>query len=83
MIERLRKLFARPEEFRQENQQFDPLQFCVAVLLAEIVRADHEQKEVEVDEMRCQLAAEFLRPDQPARKSTQTPGADNPTRPAV
>ena len=59
MIGKLQKLFGGPEEPGQENQELDTVQFCVAVLVTEIARADHEYKAAETDEIHRQLAAEF------------------------
>jgi len=59
VIRKLKDWFVRLEKPGEEARQPNSVQFCVAVLLAEIARADHEHKEVETDEMRRQLGAEF------------------------
>ena len=59
MIRKLKDLFSRPEIPGEEGPQLDSVQFCVAVLLAEIARADHEHKDIETDEMHRQLGTEF------------------------
>ena len=43
----------------QGDDRFDPVQTAVAVLLAEIAQADHEHADVETDEIRNQLIANF------------------------
>lgn len=43
----------------ESNDRFDPLQTAVAVLLAEIAQADHDHADVEADEIRSQLMANF------------------------
>ena len=59
MIDRIRKWFNRPQAVSEEGKALDHVQFCVAVLLVEIARADFEQSDVEVAVIGQQLAARF------------------------
>lgn len=60
MIRKLRKLFNWPESLGHvEDDGQDRIQLSTAVLLVEIARADHDRQDVEVTEMREQLAANF------------------------
>ena len=60
MIRSLRKLFNWPEapDHTGDDGQ-DRIQLSPAVLLVEIARADHDRQEIELIEMRKQLAANF------------------------
>jgi len=60
MIGKLRALLNLPEKsVEQESDEQDRIQLSTAVLLVEIARADHERQDVEIVEMRKQLAAKF------------------------
>jgi len=60
MMRKLRELFNWPEASSPgESDEQDRIQLSTAVLLVEIARADHERQEVEVVEMRKQLATNF------------------------
>ena len=61
MISKLRKLFNWPDASSANAgaDKQDRIQLSTAVLLVEIARADHVRQEVEVLEMRRQLATNF------------------------
>ncbi len=64
MIGSIRKWFSRPEPVSGEGKVLDNVQFCVAVLLVEVARADFDQSDLEVAKIGEQLAVRFDLPEQ-------------------
>jgi uncharacterized tellurite resistance protein B-like protein len=59
MIGKLRRWFKAPVEPVEASYDLDSTQLCVAVLLVEIARADHDHSEVEASKIRQQLHSKF------------------------
>lgn len=68
MIRKLREIFNLPEPADAEvSDEQDRIQLSTAVLLVEIARADHDRQDIEIIEMRKQLAANFGLSDEESR----------------
>ena len=59
MFKILRNILVPDAPGDEGGDRFDPLLTAVAVLLAEIAQADHEHADVEAEEIRSQLMANF------------------------
>lgn len=59
MFRKLKNVFAPVSSNTASDDRMDPVQAAVAVLLAEIAQADHDHADIETQEIRTQLAAQF------------------------